>query len=212
MKNGKTYLMFGLALLVITGAFAYSVDARSYLMINSDASLAADSDVSAVDSASAPSKSDRLVSSKTIVTEDGTVATVTDKGNVAKISPVADGTAQKTSSTQPLEAKSAESKTVRNNPSRKAIETRETRAKKFGVTEYKAAETQKIALSQYGVKGDINNDGKVDFGDINWFAMVYHNQWYFKQYQYDMFWRADINSDGVIDNADINLFIRLLSN
>lgn len=66
-------------------------------------------------------------------------------------------------------------------------------------------------FSTKGVKGDINNDGFVDFGDINWFTMVYYNQWYFKEYEPELFWRTDLNDDGFVDRKDVNLFVALLT-
>ncbi len=63
------------------------------------------------------------------------------------------------------------------------------------------------------ILGDLNCDGKVDFGDINPFvlaltnpaqyAVVFPNCWIFN---------GDINGDGRVDFGDINPFVRLLTN
>ncbi|MFH1802224.1 MAG: hypothetical protein ABH864_02110 [archaeon] len=63
----------------------------------------------------------------------------------------------------------------------------------------------------FGTKGDINNDGLINFRDIDWFRMVYYNQWFFKDQHPDIFWRTDIDDSGTINHIDIDLFVALLS-
>lgn len=60
-------------------------------------------------------------------------------------------------------------------------------------------------------KGDVNGDGNIDFGDIDWFRMVYDNQNFFRTYHPDMFWRTDIDDSESIDGTDVDLFVALLS-
>ncbi len=72
-------------------------------------------------------------------------------------------------------------------------------------------ENKMDTASPYGKKGDVNNDGQINFGDINWFTMVYYNQWFFKEYHPDLFWRTDIDDSGTIDGTDVNMFVALLS-
>jgi len=73
--------------------------------------------------------------------------------------------------------------------------------------------TTTVALAPTILRGDVNCDGRVDFGDINPFVMLLTNP---------TAWQAaypgcnplngDINEDGVVDFGDINPFVRLLTN
>ncbi len=60
--------------------------------------------------------------------------------------------------------------------------------------------------------GDLNCDGRLDFGDINPFVLAMTN-WghYLRLYPNCDIYRADINGDGYVDFDDINLFVALLS-
>lgn len=62
-----------------------------------------------------------------------------------------------------------------------------------------------------GLKGDVNNDGVVNFQDLNPFRMVYDYANYFKTNHHDLFWRADIDDSASVDGTDINSLVMLLS-
>lgn len=55
------------------------------------------------------------------------------------------------------------------------------------------------------IRGDVNCDGAVDFGDVNPFVAVLGGA---TPCDFDT---ADVNGDGEIDFADINPFIALLT-
>ena len=63
------------------------------------------------------------------------------------------------------------------------------------------------------LRGDVNCDGVVDFGDINPFVMILTNptQWQ-DLYPGCPLLSGDVNGDGSVDFADINPFIALLTN
>lgn len=82
-------------------------------------------------------------------------------------------------------------------------------AKKNSATKAIPSNTDRASI--YGMKGDMNDDGAVNFGDINNFRMVLENAAFFQQYLPEFYWRADINNDGQVNDADVNAFVALLS-
>ncbi len=61
------------------------------------------------------------------------------------------------------------------------------------------------ALPPIGLRGDMNCDGRVDFGDINPFISILNGATPCSTYN------ADVNGDGRVDFGDINPFIALLN-
>jgi hypothetical protein len=60
--------------------------------------------------------------------------------------------------------------------------------------------------------GDLNCDGRVDFGDINPFVLALSAPWLYEQtYPNCNILSGDINNDGGVDFADINPFVTLLT-
>ena len=60
--------------------------------------------------------------------------------------------------------------------------------------------------------GDLNCDGRINFGDINPFVLALTGYTSYNAAYPDCYWRnADCNGDGVIDFADINPFVSLLA-
>lgn len=61
--------------------------------------------------------------------------------------------------------------------------------------------------------GDLNLDGKVDFGDINPMSYaVGHCFWqFYMRYPHGCYWAGDFNHDHVVDQKDVNLFVAALS-
>jgi hypothetical protein len=76
----------------------------------------------------------------------------------------------------------------------------------------KEPEAQTIPTEKKICKGDVNLDGKVNFGDINPFRWVLNNPERYKANYPRRYWAADINSDGLVNAADVNPFVALLSN
>ena len=71
-----------------------------------------------------------------------------------------------------------------------------------------------ISLAQVpqGIRGDLNCDGRVDFGDINPFVLALSDPaGYARQYPECDIMNGDINDDGRVDFGDINPFVALLS-
>ncbi len=67
-------------------------------------------------------------------------------------------------------------------------------------------------LQVVGLAGDLNCDGQVGFGDINWFALRLTNPVeYQAQFPNCPDSNGDINQDGTVGFADINPFVQLLS-
>ena len=63
-----------------------------------------------------------------------------------------------------------------------------------------------------GLKGDVNCDGNIDFGDINPFVLLLTNPAAWQaQYPTCPMSNGDINEDGVVNFGDINPFVRLLT-
>jgi len=63
-----------------------------------------------------------------------------------------------------------------------------------------------------GMKGDLNCDGSVDFGDINPFVLAISDpEGYAESFPGCDRMNADINGDGSVDFGDINPFVGLLS-
>ncbi|MEM0493567.1 MAG: hypothetical protein QXS02_06425, partial [Candidatus Thermoplasmatota archaeon] len=62
-------------------------------------------------------------------------------------------------------------------------------------------------------RGDINGDGKVDFGDINPFVLMLSNSaaWYQRYGDIGYYYTGDCNLDTRVNFGDINPFIRLLT-
>ncbi len=64
-------------------------------------------------------------------------------------------------------------------------------------------------------RGDMNNDGSVDFGDINPFVLALNNPAGFGDVHPgldgSMVYHADVNRDGYFDFGDINCFVALLA-
>lgn len=65
-------------------------------------------------------------------------------------------------------------------------------------------------------KGDMNQDGAINFQDINIYRDVWNQYWMPSVQPIDrevpaLFWFADINDDGTLTTQDINLFVRLLT-
>jgi hypothetical protein len=62
-------------------------------------------------------------------------------------------------------------------------------------------------------KGDINDDGQVNFKDINPMTMVLKWPWFFEHFFPQTYWAADIGLpyDGVVDVKDINPFVDLMA-
>ena len=61
-------------------------------------------------------------------------------------------------------------------------------------------------------KGDLNNDGIVNFADINAFVLALANPAaYTATYGYSPVQAGDLNCDGAVNYADINRFVRLLA-
>ena len=63
----------------------------------------------------------------------------------------------------------------------------------------------------FGCKGDVNNDGLVNNGDIDPFNTVYNNATFYQLNYPDMFWRADVVSDDVLNSNDIDQFVSLVT-
>lgn len=62
------------------------------------------------------------------------------------------------------------------------------------------------------LRGDLNCDGIVDYGDINPFVLRLNNpSAYAARYPDCPFEHADINGDGVVSYGDINPFVKLLN-
>ncbi len=61
------------------------------------------------------------------------------------------------------------------------------------------------------IKGDINHDGVVNFGDINPFTHVIEHPWFYKIFHPHKYKAADINNDGIVNQADVKPFVALLS-
>ena len=60
--------------------------------------------------------------------------------------------------------------------------------------------------------GDMNLDGKVDFGDINPFTLaLYHPLDYIRIYGINPVIPGDCNHDGRFNSMDVNAFVALLS-
>ena len=63
------------------------------------------------------------------------------------------------------------------------------------------------------LRGDVNCDGSVGFGDINPFVLLLSNPSAWQTtYPGCPLLNGDINSDGTVDFGDINPFVALLSN
>lgn len=64
-----------------------------------------------------------------------------------------------------------------------------------------------------GLKGDINNDGQVNFGDINPMSYAMSHCWlqFYMKYPHGNYWNADINYDCKVNQRDVNPFVALLS-
>jgi hypothetical protein len=68
-------------------------------------------------------------------------------------------------------------------------------------------------LRQMSPTGDLNCDGRVDFGDINPFVLALTNPaGYGVAFPHCEVGKGDINGDGLVDFGDINPFVRLLTN
>jgi hypothetical protein len=81
-----------------------------------------------------------------------------------------------------------------------------------GFVAVRGGEYHSLGLKAYRPVGDLNCDGRVDFGDINPFVLALTN-WgqYLQQYPDCDIYLADINGDGFVDFGDINPFVRLLA-
>jgi hypothetical protein len=64
--------------------------------------------------------------------------------------------------------------------------------------------------NNWGLKGDINNDGSINGFDIDPFRLVLDYPDFMKKYHPDWFWRADLNSDRRVNQQDVDLFVELL--
>ncbi|MEW6251786.1 MAG: hypothetical protein AB1716_14165 [Planctomycetota bacterium] len=63
----------------------------------------------------------------------------------------------------------------------------------------------------FGLVGDMDCNGVVDFGDINPFVLALGGEaGYVAQYPACNWWHADVNRDGRVDFGDINPFVALL--
>lgn len=69
----------------------------------------------------------------------------------------------------------------------------------------------KIIERNYGNKGDLNKDGRIDAKDIDWFRTIIYSQYFFSKNRPDLFWRADIDDNGTLDNKDVTIFINQIS-
>ncbi len=71
--------------------------------------------------------------------------------------------------------------------------------------------SQSYSLGLKATYGDLNCDGRVDFGDINPFVLALTDPAaYSVQYPRCHILNADINGDGVVDFGDIDPFVALL--
>ncbi len=60
-------------------------------------------------------------------------------------------------------------------------------------------------------KGDVNDDGLINFDDIDPFVWVLkHRMWQIHHPNHPKLWRADINNDGRVNQADVNPFVALI--
>jgi hypothetical protein len=73
-------------------------------------------------------------------------------------------------------------------------------------------DSNKNVWAAFGLIGDMNCDGVVDFGDINPFVLALTDPTQYQQMYPDCYvMNADINQDGVVDYGDINPFVVCLS-